>query len=486
MDLGKHVTNKNLPVFFKSVKTSQEGGFICSQVWKGWGPQCGWMITSDWWMNRMSNYHFKWLVQNCVSYPTKLVQGERSAIHPERNCEVSWILMLWNGFRVDRYWHPAIYFGKLENSNRICFEVRNLWNKLHWTKHCPLLNKAGMLKIPAMRNSLGTKRVLVVFVLAGQVRITRVYKSMKSMQTILLKILHHVPVVSFRPVFWILKLLCGEDDLRQAIWTGWTTKSVSWACNFSGRKQRMKMRVKPGSQKPTRPKVLLQSFSGGFLPGAISTLFHNESIPITGPDFSFAWFRTQFPIFKVVLHIKDFSLRFLPEILVLLHSRLSGCFGWAPQWQLLITFNCRLPCLWGQWSLLSSFGCLYPGGCHRGTHESWQGTLRGDRTLIYDRSAGSTGDIHRGRGIQPAHVSRTVWLYSVSSRFLWLLQNSCTATRALACQGFTVSCTYWKWSKPTDHPNKNLSTSKAGRKIQISNLMPHAEGKRILLKSLLK
>lgn len=104
-----------------------------------------------------------------------------------------------------RYWHPpTICFGKLKISNRICFGVGKLGRKLHWTKHC----------------LLGTKRVLVVFVSAGQVRITRVYKSMKSMQTTLLKIIH-VPVLSFRPVSWILKLLCREDDRRQSIWTGW-------------------------------------------------------------------------------------------------------------------------------------------------------------------------------------------------------------------------------------------------------------------------
>lgn len=40
------------------------------------------------------------------------------------------------------------------------------------------------------------------------------------MQTTLLKILH-VPVLSLRQVSWILKLLCREDDRRQAIWTGW-------------------------------------------------------------------------------------------------------------------------------------------------------------------------------------------------------------------------------------------------------------------------
>ena len=43
--------------------------------------------------------------------------------------------------------------------------------------------------------------------------------SMKSIQTTLLKILH-VPVLSFRPVSWILKLLCREGDRRRAIWTG--------------------------------------------------------------------------------------------------------------------------------------------------------------------------------------------------------------------------------------------------------------------------
>ena len=40
-------------------------------------------------------------------------------------------------------------------------------------------------------------------------------------------------------------------------------------------------------------------------------LYQEPTAPFsTGPDVSFAWFRTQFPIFKAVLHIKDFSLRF--------------------------------------------------------------------------------------------------------------------------------------------------------------------------------
>ena len=229
----------------------------------------------------------------------------------------------------------------------------------------------------------------------------------------LLKILHHVPVVSVRLVFWILKLLCREDDRRRAIWTGWKHQSVPCACQISlaGRRGWRCAWSQDRKNLQGQNSSCYNPWTTVSLPGANSTLFH----------------RSQRLLCLVQDSVSNFQgrashQRLLPEVsvakkLVLLHSRLR-----------------------------------------------------------YHQSAGSTGDIH-GVEVYSQPMSLELSDYTES---LWLLQHFCTATRALAYQGFTRSlpCTCWP-------PKHNLSTKKAGRNQQCHAAFGR-ECKHIFLKSLLK
>ena len=258
----------------------------------------------------------------------------------------------------------------------------------------------------------------------------------------------------FRPVSWILKLLCREDNRRQAIWTGWKHQvSILRMPNFTAWQEAededaREARIAKTYKAKTPPVTILpQPF-----------LYQEPSAPF--PHWTDTDHRSRLLVCLVQDSVSNFqgaycrawcfkdfeTLRFQSQILVLLPSRLSGRFGWAPQWEQNRPINCwlpSLPCLpclpcLGQWSLLSYFGCLYPGGCHRGTHG------------ILTRHGGPWEVIHPDHGgIEPANVSRTDKGKKdrVSSCFLWLLQHFCAATSALACQG-------------TDHPNKIFPQAK--------------------------
>ena len=117
---------------------SQEGGFVCSQVWKGWGPAFfvgsneWWMITGDkgWQTTTISDGWFRIVVL------TKLVQGGRErergwwnmiSHSPRWKGQFSRILMLWNRFQVDRYWQL------LAPSNNLLWQVEKIQSNMFWS-----------------------------------------------------------------------------------------------------------------------------------------------------------------------------------------------------------------------------------------------------------------------------------------------------------------------------------------------------------------
>ena len=426
---------------------SQEGGFVCSQVWKGWGPAFfvgsneWWMITGDkgWRTTTISDGWFRIVVL------TKLVPGGRErgwwnmiTHSPRWKGQFSRILMLWNRFKLigaGSYWHPpTICFGKLKKSNRICFGVGKLWKKLHWTKPCLL--------------SLGTKRVLVVFVSAGQVRITRVYKSMKSMQTTLLKILH-VPVLSFRPVSWILKLLCREDDRRQAVEN---TKSVSCACQISRLAGSRGWRC-AWSQDRQNLQGQNSSCYNPFTtvsPAPFSTMNRYWSeVPtsrLLGSGLSFQFSKCLLPclvlqrLWNLEVSVANIGASSFQAFWVLW---LGTSRRTESPHQLLIALSAliAMPAMPRSVELAFLFWVLI----------SWW--MPSWHSWILTRHGGPWEVIHPDvhGGIQSANGCRTDKgkkdRVSLSLPFLWLLQHFCAATSALACQG-------------TDHPNKIFPQAK--------------------------
>ena len=228
--------------------------------------------------------------------------------------------------------------------------------------------------------------------------------------------------------------------------------TVSCACQISlpGRKQRMKMRVKPGSPKPTRPKLLLlQSFHNGFF-----TRSHQHPFP--------QWADTDHRSRLLVCLVQDSVSNFQGRAS---HQRL-----WNPEVSVANIGASSFQAFWVLWLgtsmrtesphqlLIALIALIAMPAMPRSVELaflfwvliSWW--MPSWHSWILTRHGGPWEVIQPDHGgIQPANVSRTDWLYRVSSLvsscFLWLLQHFCAATSALACQG-------------TDHPNKTFPQAK--------------------------
>ena len=419
---------------------------------------------------------------------TKLVQGGRerererevgetwSAIHPDErgNFREFWCFEI--DFKLigtgSYFYPPTICFGKLKISNRICFGVGKLWRKLHWTKHCLL--------------SLGTKRVLVS--LYRRVK----FGSLESLECTsqwnqcrqpyskfyMFQILVSDQFLGFSSCY-VEKMTTDKQFGRVE-----NTKSVSCACEISlpGRKQRMKMRVKPGSPKPTRPKLLLlQSFHNRFLyqepsaPFSTMTRYWSQ-VPtsrLLGSGLSFQFSRCLLPclvlqrLWNPEVSVANIGASSFQAFWVLW---LGTSMRTGSPHQLLIALIAlvAMPAMPRSVELAFLFWVLISWWMP--SWHSWILTRHGGPWEVIQPDHG---------GIQPANVSRTDKGKKdrvsslVSSCFLWLLQHFCTATSALACQG-------------TDHPNKIFPQAKQVEKSKSAISCSTRKANTLLLKSLLE